>query len=67
MTAVRDLASELRLTVPSVTYHCRSRGIEYVRRLPEGATGGQCIAFVSDEDAGRIRDHYRDRLADRSG
>ncbi len=63
MTAIRDLARELRLTIPSVTYHCRMRGIEYVRRLPEGATGGQCIAFVTDDDACAIRAHYAHRLA----
>ena len=67
MTAIRDLARELRLSVPSVTYHCRTREIGYVRRLPEGATGGQCIAFVADDDAGAIRKHYADRLASRDG
>ena len=65
--AIRDLAGELRLTVPSVTYHCRSRGIETCRRLPEGARGGQMLAFVTDADADAIRLHYADRLSDRSG
>ena len=67
MTPVRDLADELRLSNVSVRYHCRTRGIETLRRLPDGARGGQMIAFVSDDDAERIREHYRDRLADRSG
>ena len=67
MTPVRDLADELRLSNVSVRYHCRTRGIETFRRLPEGADRGQCIAFVSDDDADRIRQHYADRLADRSG
>ena len=67
MTAIRDLARELRLSVPSVTYHCRMRGIEYVRRLPEGADGGQCIAFVVDSDAQAIRQHYQHRIASRDG
>ena len=67
MTEIRALAVELRLTVPSVTHHCRSRGIETVRRLPEGATGGQMVAHVVDKDADRIRDHYADRLLSRTG
>ena len=67
MTEIRALAVELRLTVPSVTYHCRSRGIETHRRLPEGATGGQMVAHVADRDARRIRAHYRDRLMTRTG
>ena len=67
MTAVRDLAAELKLTVPSVAYFCRSRGISTCRRLPEGATGGQMLAFVLDADADTIRQHYADRLAPRSG
>lgn len=67
MTAIRDLARELRLTNVSLRTHCRRVGIETCRRLPEGADGGQCIAFVVDPDADRIRQHYADRLADRSG
>ena len=67
MTAVRDLAAELKLTNVSVRHHCRRAGIDTHRRLPDGARGGQCIAFVTDEDAQRIRAHYADRLADRSG
>ena len=51
MTAVRDLADELKLTNVSVRHHCRRGGIDTHRRLPDGARGGQCIAFVTDEDA----------------
>ena len=67
MTEVRALAAELRLTVPSITYQCRRQGIETHRRLPKGAGGGQCVSFVADRDAKRIRDHYRDRLMTRTG
>lgn len=67
MTAIRDLADELRLTNVSVRMHCRTRGIETCRRLPDGASGGQCIAFVSDEDAQHIRTHYAHRIAGRDG
>ena len=67
MTAVRDLAAELKLTNVSVRQHCRTHGIETCRRLPDGARGGQMIAFVTDADADRIRARYADRLADRSG
>ena len=66
MTSVRDLAAELKLTNVSVRVHCRTRGIATCRRLPEGARGGQMIAFVTAKDAKRIREHYRDRLAGRS-
>ena len=41
MTPVRDLADELRLSNVSIRYHCRTRGIETFRRLPDGARGGQ--------------------------
>ena len=67
MTAVRDLAVELLLTDVSVRTHCRRVGIATQRRLPEGQRTGQCVAFVSDDDATRIRDHYSHRLADRTG
>ena len=67
MTPVRELAGELRLSDVSIRYHCRTRGIETFRRLPEGANGGQMLAFVTDAAATRIREHYADRLADRSG
>ena len=67
MTAVRDLAYELKLTSVSVRMHCRTHGIETCRRLPDGARGGQCIAFVSDEDAQRVRAHYAHRIAGRDG
>ena len=67
MIAVKDLARELRLHRVSIAEHCRNRGIETFRRLPEGATGGQLIAHLSDEDAGRIRENYRDRVAKRRG
>ena len=63
MTPVRDLAAKLKLTNVSIREHCRTRGIATCRRLPEGARGGQMIAFVSDDDAEHIREHYRDRLA----
>ena len=66
MTPIRDLTRELKLTGVSVREHCRTRGIAMHRRLPEGARGGQMIAFVTDKDAKRIREHYRDRLASRS-
>ena len=67
MTEIRALAVELRLTVPSVTYQCRRQGIEMHRRLPKGATGGQMVAHVADRDARRIRAHYMDRVASRTG
>ena len=67
MTRVRDLAQELRLHRVSVREFCRSWDIPMHRRLPEGASGGQMESFVSNRDARRIREHYRDRLADRSG
>ena len=67
MIAVRDLASELKLTTVSVRYHCRTRDIECVRRLPEGARGGQMLMFVADADAARIREHYSARLASLDG
>ena len=66
MTPVRDLAQELRLHRVSVREFCRSRGITMHRRLPKGARGGQLEAHVNNQDARRIREHYRDRLADRS-
>ena len=50
MTPIRDLARELKLTGVSVREHCRTRGIAMHRRLPEGARGGQMIAFVTDKD-----------------
>ena len=67
MTAVRDLARDLLLTNVSVRTHCRRVGIETCRRLPDGASGGQTIAYVTDDDAVNIRKHYQHRLADRSG
>ena len=67
MTACRDLARELLLTDVSVRTHCRRVGIETCRRLPEGVLSGHLLAFVSDADADLIREHYRDRLADRAG
>ena len=67
MTAIRDLAHELLLTGVSVRTHCRRVGIGTHRRLPEGSRSGQCIAFVSDDDAARIREFYAHRLADRAG
>ena len=66
MTAIRDLARELRLHRVSIVEHCRTRGIPTYRRLPEGADGGQLIAHVEEADAQRIRVHYRDRIASRS-
>ena len=67
MTACRDLARELLLTDVSVRHYCQRAGIGTQRRLPEGASGGQCVAFVSDSDAEKIREHYSHRLADRTG
>ena len=67
MTPVRELAVELRLHRVSVREFCRTWGIPMHRRLPKGRTGGQLEAFVTNRDARAIRDHYRDRLADRSG
>lgn len=67
MTAIRDLARELMLTKVSVSTHCQTRGIDTYRRLPDGARGGQMIAFVSDESAARIRENYAERLADLDG
>ncbi len=67
MTAIRDLARELRLTNVSLRTHCRRVGIETCRRLPEGADGGQCIAHVADDDAQAIRAHYQHRIASRDG
>ena len=67
MTAIRDLATELLLTTVSVSTHCRRSGMTTLRRLPEGATGGQCVAHVTDADAGLIREYYAHRLADRAG
>ena len=67
MTACRDLARDLLLTNVTVRTHCRRVGIETCRRLPEGSYSGQMVAHVSDDDAARIREHYADRLADRTG
>ena len=55
------------LTKVSVSTHCQTRGIDTYRRLPDGARGGQMIAFVSDESAARIRENYAERLADLDG
>ena len=46
MTAVRDLARELRLHRVSVVEHCRNNDIATYRRLPAGATGGQLRALA---------------------
>ena len=63
MVSVRDLARELKMHKVSLSEHCRTRGIPTVRRLPDGATGGQMQAHVTESDATRIRAHYADRLA----
>lgn len=62
MTAIRDLAKELRLHRVSVREHCKTRGIVLHRRLPKGAAGGQTEAHVTTADARRIRQHYAYRL-----
>lgn len=67
MIAVQDLADELLLTNVSIRHHCRRQSIDTQRRLPEGQLTGHMRAFVVDEDAARIRDHYAARLADRTG
>ena len=67
MTTVKALATELKLTTVSVATHCRSRGIQTFRRLPDGANSGQMQAHVKNDDARQVRRHYADRLADRSG
>ena len=64
MTAIRNLAKELRLHRVSVREFCRSRDIPMQRRLPKGARGGQLEAHVTEQDAQRIREHYADRLVD---
>ena len=67
MTPLRKLAIELKLTTVSVAAHCRSRGIQTFRRLPDGANSGQMQAHLKNDDARQVRRHYSDRLADRSG
>ena len=67
MTALRDLATELRLHRVSIAEHCRNRGIATCRRLPAGAVGGQLIAHVDAQAAAAIRQYYADRLADLGG
>ena len=67
MISVKALAVECKLHVVSLAAHCRAHGITTFRRLPVGARGGQMLAHVKDSDARRIRKHYADRLADRSG
>ncbi len=62
MIAVRELAAELRLTEVSIRQRCRTSGIETYQRLPEGQRGGQMRAFVDDDGARALRDHYADRL-----
>ena len=66
MVPIRDLARQLRLHRVSIAEHCRTRGIPTYRRLPLGTDGGQLIAHVTEDDAQRIRAHYRDRLASRN-
>ncbi|MCY4658615.1 MAG: hypothetical protein OXF93_02200 [Acidobacteria bacterium] len=68
MVAIRDLARELKFTsTGSVRTWCDRQGIERVRRLPEGATYGQTVAFVTDADAERIRQRFAHRVASRDG
>lgn len=67
MTAIKDLATELRLHRVSIAEYCRNHGIETFRRLPAGASGGQMAAHVGDDDADRIRAHYAARLAGLNG
>ena len=67
MTALRDLAAELKMHRVSIAEHCRKRGIATCRRLPADVDGGQLVAHVSEQDAARIRAFYSDRLADVSG
>ena len=63
MIPIRALAAELRLHRVSIAEHCRNHGVPTVRRLPDGASGGQLIAHVTETDAEKIRAHYSDRLA----
>ena len=63
MVALRELAHELHLTLQSMRYHAKTRGLSIHMRLPRGCRSGQMIGHVTDDDADRVRQHYSDRLA----
>ena len=67
MKAIRDIARTLKLSRVSVREWAKANQIPLHPRLPRGARGGQLEAHIDKAGEEKIREHYRNRLASRTG